>query len=72
MDDLKQNDNLNSDAFENLVSKLQDTNINQRVGFRENSSFIIALSDFCLRKNSKKWINLSKNHYDIEIQKYNI
>lgn len=72
MDDLKQNDNLNSDAFENLVSKLQDTNINQRVGFRENSSFIIALSDFCLRKNSKKWINLSKNHYDIEIEKYNI
>ena len=72
MDDLKQNDNFNREAFENLVLKFKDTNINQRIGFRENTAFIIGLSDFCLRKNSKKWIHLPKKQYDIDIQKYNI
>ena len=72
MDDLKQNDNFNREAFENLVLKFKDTNLNQRIGFRENTAFIIGLSDFCLRKNSKKWIHLPKKQYDIDIQKYNI
>ena len=72
MDDLSENDNFNNDAFENLINKLKDVNINQRLGFRENTAFIIALSDFCLRKNSKKWIQLPKKDYDIDIQKYNI
>ena len=72
MDDLKQNDNFNTEAFENLVLKFKDANINQRIGFRENTAFIIGLSDFCLRKNSKKWIHLPKKQYDIDIQKYNI
>ena len=72
MDDLKKNDNFNREAFENLILKFKDGNINQRIGFRENTAFIIALSDFCLRKNSKKWIHLPKKKYDIDIQKHNI
>ena len=72
MDDLKKNDNFNREAFENLILKFKDGNINQRIGFRENTAFIIALSDFCLRKNSKKWIHLPTKKYDIDIQKHNI
>ena len=72
MDDLKQNDNFNREAFENLISKFKDDNINQRIGFRENTAFIIALSDFLFEKKLKKWIHLPKKKYDIDIQKYNI
>ena len=72
MDDIPNNENVNKEAFENLIIKLKDKDINQRLGFRENTAFIIALSDFCLRKNSNHWINHSEKKSSIDVQKYDI
>ena len=69
-DDLKKNDNLNREAYENLISKFEDENADRRIGFRENMAFIIGLSDFCLRKSAKSWLETNYKDSYIEYTKF--
>ena len=46
---------INKKNFLGLVDKLKDPYSSKRFGFRENMSFIIALSYFILNKNLKFW-----------------
>lgn len=71
LDDLKLNTNFEKSAFENLISKFENENINQRIGFRENTVFINALSDFCLRKKSTDWCKDNVINYKIDKIEYN-
>tara|TARA_B100000945_G_C20316740_1_gene565582 strand:- start:438 stop:1049 length:612 start_codon:yes stop_codon:yes gene_type:complete len=71
LDDLKSDGNFDKIAFENLVNKFENDNTNQRLGFRENTVFINALSDFCLRKTSKDWCNDNVINYKIDAIEYN-
>lgn len=70
LDNLPNNKNLNKKAFYNLIKKFKDKNSSERVGFRENMSLIIGLSDHCLQKHSKDWLLLSsKNKINISYEK---
>ena len=55
-DNMKQLELINFDNFQQLIKKIQNPYATSRLGFRENMSFILGLSIFCLYKNSKKWI----------------
>jgi asparagine synthase (glutamine-hydrolysing) len=70
LDNLPKNKNLNKKNFYNLIKKFKDKNSSERVGFRENMSLIIGLSDHCLQKHSKDWLLLSsKNKINISYEK---
>ena len=56
-DNLHTIDFINQKNFKELIKKIQNPYSSTRLGFRENMSFIIGLSMYCLYKNSKKWIN---------------
>ena len=46
--------------FKSLFNKILHPYTSDRLGFRENLSFLIGLSVYCLEKNSKKWITNEK------------
>ncbi len=56
-DNLKEIELINTNNFKQLINKIQSPYATKRLSFRENMSFILGLSMFCLYKNSKKWIN---------------
>ncbi len=56
-DNLKEIELINSKNFKQLINKIQNPYTTKRLSFRENMSFILGLSMFCLYKNSKRWLN---------------
>ena len=57
---LKNIEFLKSPHFKSLFNKILHPYTSDRLGFRENLSFLIGLSVYCLEKNSKKWITNEK------------
>jgi asparagine synthase (glutamine-hydrolysing) len=55
-DNIKKLDMINNKNFSGLLEKIQHPMSTQRLGFRENMSFIIGLSLHCLKSNSNKWL----------------
>ena len=56
-DNLKEIELINFNNFKKLKNKIQNPYTTKRLSFRENMSFILGLSMFCLYKNSKRWLN---------------